>query len=129
MVGKQEELRLYAKSGLTLVEWLDAKRAGINIYDIRKPKKIKLSKKARLELSRRMINYKRYLRSEEWRKKREQVFNAYGKICSVCGSVNNLHVHHKTYERIGKERISDLQVLCSFHHAEIHKNLKKSKKQ
>lgn len=33
---------------------------------------------------------------------------------------SQLHVHHKTYVRLGKEHWSDLEVLCEYCHQEHH---------
>ena len=64
--------------------------------------------------------YEAYLRSPAWKAKREEVFLVYGRLCSVCGSTKYLQVHHKTYKRIFKEHIDDLQVLCKTCHALEH---------
>ncbi len=40
--------------------------------------------------------------------------------CEACGLRVNLHVHHRTYERSGHEDPSDLVVLCTKHHRELH---------
>ena len=56
--------------------------------------------------------YQRYLKSESWHRKRQRKFNQVGRYCEVCKSVHRIEVHHLTYERLGKERLSDLQVLC-----------------
>lgn len=56
--------------------------------------------------------YNEYMPSGAWRKKKIEVFKHYGRACANCGSRNNLQVHHKTYKRLGRERLSDLQVLC-----------------
>ena len=65
-------------------------------------------------------NYEAYLQSAHWyfmlRLKRESV----GNKCEICGSPHDLQVHHLTYERIGKERLEDLQVLCRYHHKKAH---------
>lgn len=65
-------------------------------------------------------NYEAYLKSFHWhfmiRLKRESV----GNKCEKCESSHNLQVHHLTYDRIGHERLDDLQVLCEYHHKEIH---------
>jgi hypothetical protein len=40
-----------------------------------------------------------------------------GRKCEKCGgetmSLEQLQLHHKTYERLGRELISDLQLLCA----------------
>ena len=44
--------------------------------------------------------------------KRQQALNYYGAFCQACGSKKRITVHHKTYERFGNEKISDLMPLC-----------------
>src|SRR5574341_2115 len=60
-----------------------------------------------------------YLNSPHWQKIKEKFR---GRGCekkvgwfSVCGE-KPIDVHHKTYERIGNERLSDLIPLCRKHH-------------
>lgn len=66
------------------------------------------------------IDYKLYLLSEEWRKKREEAFLCYGRLCLVCKAENKLHVHHKTYTNLGNELMEDLAVLCESCHDRLH---------
>ena len=96
--------------------------------------------------------YKReYLRSEEWKRKRDAVMNRamqplppdpenlvivyerdeYGRvievievewkpICETEECENEAeHVHHKSYDNIGREQLEDLQALCKKCHAEL----------
>lgn len=46
----------------------------------------------------------------------------------MCQSRFRLQVHHKTYARLGKERLEDLQVLCFNCHKLIHPDLGKPRK-
>jgi hypothetical protein len=39
--------------------------------------------------------------------------------CERCGAKRTLEVHHRTYERLGRERDADLEVLCGDCH-EVH---------
>lgn len=64
--------------------------------------------------------YKAYLKSKRWQAKREQVFRHYGKRCYACRMAPRiLHVHHLTYERLGREKIGDLIPLCVPCHREV----------
>ena len=65
--------------------------------------------------------YKTYLLSDEWKQKRELVFQKKWRTCEKCKSENNLRIHHWTYIRIYKEKVSDLFVLCNDCHWEFHK--------
>lgn len=65
--------------------------------------------------------YKTYLLSDEWKQKRELVFQKKWRTCEKCKSEINLRIHHWTYIRIYKEKVSDLFVLCNDCHWEFHK--------
>jgi 5-methylcytosine-specific restriction endonuclease McrA len=41
-----------------------------------------------------------------------------GAKCERCGRAGDLELHHKTYERLGNERFSDLELLCNPCHGE-----------
>lgn len=64
--------------------------------------------------------YKAYLLSPEWKAKRKQALQHYGKKCCRCHRTKNLQIHHKTYINIFNEPVEDLMVLCKRHHEEIH---------
>lgn len=66
------------------------------------------------------VDYKKYISSKEWKEKKEEVFNQRGKECEQCGYQYRLHVHHLTYERLGNERLEDLQILCFQCHMSKH---------
>ena len=59
-----------------------------------------------------MAFYDDYLRSGAWRALREQVFARDGGRCVLCNHAEDLEVHHRTYERLGKENLNDLTTLC-----------------
>lgn len=60
--------------------------------------------------------YQTYLASREWALKREAVRSRSGGYCERCWSNTMDAVHHRTYERVGDERLSDLQAICDFCH-------------
>ena len=84
--------------------------------------------------------YKTYINSPEWRKKRKEYFSSKmyktypaGKVAGRfvcycgCGEDNRLQLHHKTYKRLGNELIStDLVPVCQKCHQKIHKLQKES---
>lgn len=74
----------------------------------------------RLELA--TMSYPDYLDSEEWRERRSWAIEDAGGRCQVCNSPDQLHVHHRTYERRGYEAPGDLTVLCAECHELFHKN-------
>lgn len=61
-----------------------------------------------------------YLRSVHWKQLKKNVLQSQGRICSKCGSLKRLQVHHKTYERLEHELPEDLCVLCGDCHAAEH---------
>jgi hypothetical protein len=64
--------------------------------------------------------YHAYLKSDEWRKKRAEARRRARNRCRICGATENLHTHHKTYSRVGREAQHDLVVLCAKHHEGCH---------
>lgn len=68
----------------------------------------------------RTANYNTYLRSPEWRRTRELALDYYGDRCCLCNATTALQVHHRTYERLGRERLADLTVLCDTCHERHH---------
>jgi hypothetical protein len=63
-------------------------------------------------------NYWEYLGSIEWQKKRDEALERAGYCCEHAGCENDddLQVHHLSYERLGYELLSDVIVLCEYHH-------------
>jgi len=68
-------------------------------------------------------SYNQYIQSPKWERKRQQRLDLAGDRCELCNRSSNLHVHHRTYERFGEERISDLIVLCRTCHDAFHDRL------
>jgi hypothetical protein len=59
--------------------------------------------------------YNEYIGSDRWRFMRALRLELAGNKCEHCGRGgfrNSLHCHHKTYARIGHERMDDLMILC-----------------
>ena len=63
-------------------------------------------------------NYSKYLESPRWSNLRKHILSRDGHLC-ICGKTATV-VHHKTYERTGKEYLSDLVSLCQFCHTLVH---------
>lgn len=66
------------------------------------------------------FNYQAYLKSDEWKARRERALTISHHACQICNSPSHLQVHHRSYERIGREVDSDLIVLCSKCHTVFH---------
>ena len=65
--------------------------------------------------------YLNYLNSSLWKEKRKARKKIDGNLC-ICGKVLpvNHEIHHKTYERVGMEKSSDLICLCKNCHKLLH---------
>ena len=67
--------------------------------------------------------YKEYLKSGEWKFLKDRKLKQVNYTCEGCGEKHRvLDLHHRTYERIGMELLSDLQVLCRECHDIVHGN-------
>jgi hypothetical protein len=63
------------------------------------------------------LPYDQYLMTMHWQKQRKGALQRAAYRCQVCNAHNvPLEVHHRTYERLGTERPSDLFVLCESCH-------------
>lgn len=65
-------------------------------------------------------SYDAYLASPHWRSTKAS-FRASDlpQVC-ICGEVDNLDLHHKTYARLGCEHLEDLILLCRNCHRMVH---------
>jgi len=61
--------------------------------------------------------YRDYLRSPEWARRRSAALDQARHCCQRCGAPAT-EVHHTTYERLRNERASDLEALCGACHIE-----------
>lgn len=66
------------------------------------------------------MDYQKFLQSEYWKSIREHIKSRDGGECVICGSRQNLHVHHKNYRHRGYEFRNDLHTLCGNCHAKFH---------
>jgi predicted HNH restriction endonuclease len=66
------------------------------------------------------MQYSAYLKSPEWRVVRRLALGHAHYRCQVCNRRDALEVHHRTYERIGRELLSDVSVLCAECHGHFH---------
>lgn len=66
-------------------------------------------------------NYREYLASPHWKDVRRRYRTSKKpQGCAVCGERWS-ELHHRTYRRLGRERLSDLVPLCRQHHEAAHK--------
>jgi hypothetical protein len=66
------------------------------------------------------MRYADYLLSPEWQERRKAMLRAAGYLCMTCNADDTLDVHHRTYERRGREHPADLIVLCHDCHMLFH---------
>lgn len=90
------------------------KRAAAGLNQHNRPRKKK--KKA----GRPSLPYGKYIQSAAWASKREEALDYFGRFCMVCGTADQLHVHHKSYKNLGREDVHDLEVLCRGCHGNRH---------
>ena len=65
-------------------------------------------------------SYRSYLLSDSWRATRERYrASKLPQGCWVC-HVPNVDLHHRTYARLGNEKVTDLVPLCREHHDLLH---------
>lgn len=65
--------------------------------------------------------YQEYLQSDVWKEKAKNERQK-NPNCSLCNRKGMLHVHHRTYVRLGNEKEGDLIVLCDECHSLFHEN-------
>jgi hypothetical protein len=68
----------------------------------------------------REMPYGEYLLTEYWQSKRNAAIERARFCCQLCCSEYGLHVHHRTYARLGCELDGDLTVLCAKCHQLFH---------
>lgn len=66
------------------------------------------------------LGYQEYLTTDAWRRKSDFMKTRFGHRCQLCNRRGNLNTHHRTYERVGAERVDDLTVLCRKCHERFH---------
>lgn len=72
------------------------------------------------------MTYREYITSDLWRIRKRRYFETHDRKCRACGSKKRIHLHHKTYRRLGEERDADLVPLCHSCHTALHIKHKKS---
>ena len=80
-----------------------------------------LAARARRRMELATMPYREYLQTPEWKARRASHLRSAGYRCQVCNAADTvLDLHHRTYERRGDERRSDLVVLCRDCHHKHH---------
>lgn len=71
---------------------------------------------------RQRADYLAYLRSPWWTGRKAAVIRYRGYRCERCGAApfRGLQLHHRTYERLGRELPADVELLCKPCHLREH---------
>jgi hypothetical protein len=64
-------------------------------------------------------SYGEFLKSDGWQRTKERFRESQMPQECICGD-DDVHFHHLTYERLGRERLSDLMPLCRRCHQMVH---------
>lgn len=64
--------------------------------------------------------YEAYLRSPRWREVRNTILARDKGLCQKCKLARATEVHHRRYDRLGRERPDDLVSLCRRCHLAAH---------
>lgn len=66
------------------------------------------------------MDYYKYIESDKWKHKRDKRLKIDNYTCQTCCAINNLEVHHKHYDTLGRENVDDdLITLCQECHEAI----------
>jgi len=68
------------------------------------------------------LPYRAYLSTPWWRQRRNAALRIAGYACQRCGVKRELEVHHTSYQRLGEEIDTDLEVVCRGCHVGHHTN-------
>lgn len=69
------------------------------------------------------MDYQEYLQTPHWKEVSAQCRERYDNRCAICGSTEDLNVHHWTYEHLGEEKPWELICLCQSCHERAHSTL------
>ena len=70
--------------------------------------------------------YRAYINSNAWASFRKEAFKHHGKMCNRCHRDElPVEVHHLTYERLFKELLMDVEILCKYCHQKEHTHRRK----
>lgn len=71
------------------------------------------------------MDYRTYIRSNAWKRRRRAYWDAHQKLCACCLSTTSVALHHLSYDRLGHERDMDLVPLCGHHHTKFHRQYRR----
>jgi hypothetical protein len=69
-----------------------------------------------------VVNYRKYINSRRWKKRRLRYYRKFGKACAACRTADApITLHHMSYDRLGAELDDDLLALCRPCHDRLHR--------
>ena len=99
----------------------EIKRLGDIAKSLKPKKAIKKKKKdLPLEQYKGKDGYRRYLKSNWWKKRKAKYWKHHNRKCHCCGDYATT-IHHKNYSRLMEELDKDFVPVCDRCHREIHK--------
>lgn len=74
--------------------------------------------------------YRDYINSPDWRSTRLRYFRSKlpSDRCQACGASwePGFHLHHRSYKRLGNERLNDFVMMCADCHRELHRRFREA---
>lgn len=64
--------------------------------------------------------YQKYINSTKWERRKVSYYAHHPKVCRACAATELIHLHHHTYDRLGKEADDDMVPLCESCHELVH---------
>lgn len=118
--------RLWAGDGDRYAEWARPEVCSQCSERLKKQSERSFSQRFNTEEQRRRrlasMPYGEYIQTPEWQSTRQAALRRARFKCQTCAGGGELHVHHRTYIRRGREYASDLIVLCAGCHSLFHQN-------
>lgn len=65
------------------------------------------------------MEYRKYLQSGAWRKRRKAILKRANGLCEKCGKQPPRDVHHRSYLHLGDERDDELMAVCQSCHRDL----------
>jgi len=88
-----------------------------------KVKKTRRGKKTKNKRKIPNMNYRQYMGSAYWKKRKLLYWSKFEKKCFICGKKQGTTLHHKRYDvKYGDEPDEAFVALCQFHHHMFHQN-------
>lgn len=66
------------------------------------------------------LPYEEYLESNHWKFFKSEYYKSHEKKCAICGSREDVQLHHNNYENRGRETFNDVVCLCKECHKKHH---------